>query len=78
MNTQTIERQDVAQYLFNNLSDNSMSKLIEYADFLRYQEQIEEQEDAEDIADAEARKDESTVPMSKVIKNYEAKYGPLD
>jgi hypothetical protein len=38
---------------------------------------MEELEDEEDIAYIEAHKDDPTVPLSEVIRDYEEKYGPL-
>jgi hypothetical protein len=71
------ERQDIDQAI-DKLSDAALEKLYSYLAFLRYEDRMEELEEQEDIAYIEAHKDEPTVPLSEVIKDYEAKYGPLD
>jgi hypothetical protein len=78
MTTQTAEMTTAAtiQGLLRNISAlpaDGIRKLSEYAEEL-----IEELEDEEDIAYIEAHKDEPTIPLSEVIKEFEAKYGPLN
>jgi hypothetical protein len=78
--TVATEVQDIHQ-IIDTLSDDAKDKLVYYVDFLRYEDWIEEQEDAEDIAAIEAITQEerdNAVPMSEIIKDYEAKYGPLN
>ena len=77
MPAQTAERQELCE-IINTLSDAAIGKLSSYIDFLRYEERMEELEDAEDIAYIEAHKDEGpNVPLSQIVKDYEAEYGPL-
>ncbi|MDR2180017.1 MAG: hypothetical protein LBP21_06890 [Synergistaceae bacterium] len=85
MTTATAERQDIRkdirsdiQIAIDGLSDSALEKLASYVDYLRYEERMEDLEDEEDMAYIEAHKDEPTVPLSEVIKDYEDKYGPLD
>ena len=54
------------------LSVQSMKKLGDYIEEL-----IEEEEDAADIAYIEAHKNEPSVPLSEIIKDYEAQHGPF-
>jgi hypothetical protein len=76
MTTATAERQDIYRAI-EQLPDVNLEKLAGYIDFLRYEERMEELEDEEDIAYIEAHKDEPTVPLSEVIRDYEEKYGAL-
>ena len=48
MQTQSAERQELHQAI-DVLSDTAIGKLLNYIDFLRYEERLEELEDAEDI-----------------------------
>ena len=48
MPIQTAERQGLHQAV-DTLSDSSIVKLVNYIDFLRYEERMEELEDEEDI-----------------------------
>jgi hypothetical protein len=84
MTTATVERESLTAIereslteIIRNLPDSAIEKLVSYTAFLRYEERMEELEDEEDIAYIEAHKDEPTVPLSEVIRDYEEKYGPL-
>jgi hypothetical protein len=76
MTTVTAEREGLIE-IIGGLSDSAIEKLVSYVDFLRYEERMEELEEEEDIAYIEAHKDEPTVPLSEVIRDYEEKYGAL-
>ncbi|MDR1048981.1 MAG: hypothetical protein LBL51_04420 [Synergistaceae bacterium] len=76
MTTATAERQDIYRAI-EQLSDATLEQVAGYINFLRYEERMEELEDEEDIAYIEAHKDEPTVPLSEVIRDYEEKYGAL-
>ena len=59
--------------LISALPNKSLLKLADYVEEL-----IEEIEEAEDIAYIEAHKDDGpSVPFEEVIKDFEAKHGPL-
>jgi hypothetical protein len=74
MSTQTVTAEQQALHeIIDTLSGDALGKLAHYVAFLKYEDWIEEQEDAEDIADIKARENEATVPLSEVIKDYEAK-----
>ena len=77
MQAQIKERQDLYETICT-LSEAAIAKLSDYIDFLRYEERMEELEEAEDIAYIEAHKDDGpNIPLSEIIKDYEAEYGPL-
>lgn len=73
MNTAIAERKKLYREIYR-LDEESLQKAMSYIAFLRYMEAME---DREDIADIEARKNEPTVPIAEVIKEYENKYGSL-
>jgi hypothetical protein len=73
----TAEQQELHE-IIDTLSGDALGKLASYAAFLKHEDWIEEQEDAEDIAVAEARRGEPTVPLSEIIKDYEAQHGPFN
>ena len=80
MQTQTVERRELCE-IINTLSDAVIEKLSNYIDFLRYEERMEELEEAEDIAYIDSLTPEdyaNAVPLSEIINDYEAEYGPLD
>lgn len=77
MTTRTVEMTSIVelQALIRRISalpDKSLLKLSDYV------EELIEEEEAEDIAYIEAHKDDGpSVPLEQVIKNFEAKHGPL-
>ena len=74
-----MERQDIHKAI-DTLAEESILRLSHYIEFLRYEGEIEALEDAEDIAYIESLTPEdraNAVPFEEVIKDYEAKYGPL-
>lgn len=73
MLTGSTEKQELIK-LIDRLHEDDIEKIFSYASYLHF---LEEREDAEDVACAEARKEETTVPLSDVLKDYEEKYGPL-
>jgi hypothetical protein len=79
MSTATAERSDLCQTI-ETLSDSAFEKLVHYIDFLRYEDRMEEIEDEEDIAYIKTLTPEdyaNAVPFEEVIKDFEAKNGPL-
>lgn len=77
MNTQTIERKEIHD-LIDKLPDSAIERLIHYAAFLRYEEEMEALEEAEDVDYIKAHLNEPSVPYSDIIKDYEAQHGPRD
>ena len=77
MTTQTAEMTNSVelQALLRRISELPNKSLLKLADYV--EELIEEEEEAEDIAYIEAHKDEPTVPLSEIIKDYEAQHGPF-
>ncbi len=69
----TAEKRELLQ-LIDHLHEEDVGKVFSYASYLHF---LEEREDADDVACAEARKDEPSVPLSDVLKDYEEKYGVL-
>ena len=72
--TQTESHKNIIEMLAG-LSEESLASAMDYIGYLRH---LEEQEDEEDIACYLERKDEPTVPLGEILKDYEDKYGPLD
>jgi hypothetical protein len=80
MTTATAEHQDI-HLAIDALSDTARERLVSYIDFLRYEERMEELEEAEDIEYLKTLTPAdyaNAVPFEKVIKDFEAEYGPLD
>ena len=78
MTTQTLEMTNTVemQELLRRISALPKESLINLVDYV--EELIEELEEAEDIAYIEAHKNDGpSVPFEEVIKDFEAKHGPL-
>jgi hypothetical protein len=74
-----IERESLTE-IIRNLPDSAIEKLVSYAAFLRHEERMEELEDEEDIAYLKTLTPEdykNAVPFEEVIRDFEAKHGPL-
>ena len=74
----TTERESLIR-IIEHLSDSSIFQAKGYLERM-LEEEIEALEDAEDIAYIESLTPEdraNAVPFEEVIKDYEAKYGPL-
>lgn len=69
------EEKQQLRRMIDRMEPEDVLRMLDYAAYLRY---LEEREDAEDIAYVAEHRDEPTVPLSDVLKDFEDKYGPLD
>ena|GEM_PF-1558443 len=77
MSTQVTETatEEVFQNVLRGMSALSMHSMKKLEDYI--EELIDEEEEAADIAYIEAHKNDPSVPLSEIIKDYEAQHGPF-
>ena len=77
MSTQVTETatEELFQNVLRGMSALSVHSIKKLGDYI--EELIEEEEEAADIAYIEAHRNEPSVPLSEIIKDYEAQHGPF-
>ena len=71
MSVELSEEKQRLYRMIDCMGPGDVLRMLDYAAFLQF---LEKKEDAEGIAYAREHRNEPTVPLNVVLKNYESKY----